>query len=91
MSLQDAFYRTVHDYPGAAASLAPRMNMSAQVLRNKANPNNLCNIPSLADADSVMALTGDHRILHALALNHGHVCYRVDLDVPSRIWPCWSW
>lgn len=90
MSPQDAFYATVHDYPGGCESLAPRMvmvsedgtrrAMSSGVLRNKANPNSSTNHPTLADIDRVMALTGDYRILHALAANHSHVCIPVEAD-----------
>ena len=96
MSLQDAFYDTVHDYPGGCESLAPRMKLTPAVLRNKANPNSATNIPSLQDADRVMALTGDYRILHAMAANHGHVAVRVDtqghsgdlavLELVTRVW-----
>lgn len=74
MNLQDAFYNTVHDAPGGAESLAPRMGVSAQILRNKANPNNPGNIPSLDEADKLITLTGDLRILHAMAARHGMVC-----------------
>lgn len=83
MTPTDAFFRTVHDYPGGAESLAPRLGMSAGVLRNKANPNCATNRPLLEDADRVMALTGDFRVLHALALAHGHVCCRLDQDQPA--------
>lgn len=67
----DAFYHTVHDQPGGAESLAPRMGMSAAVLRNKADPKKECNKPLLADVDKIMGLTGDFRILQALAHKHG--------------------
>ena len=37
MNVKDATHATVHDYPGGAESLAPRMGIkSPQVLRNKA-------------------------------------------------------
>lgn len=96
MSLQDAFYRTVHAYPGGCESLAPRMGMSAAVLRNKANPNNDHNVVSLRDADQVMAIAGDYGILHALCANHGHVAIPVDtigssgdmavLELVTHVW-----
>ncbi|MEC9482548.1 MAG: phage regulatory CII family protein [Halomonas sp.] len=78
MNPQDAFYQTVHDHPGSAESLAPRMGMSAAVLRNKANPNNEYNKPTLGDVDKAMALTGDYRVLDALAANHGGIFVRMD-------------
>lgn len=78
MSPLDAFHSTVHDFPGGCESLAPRMGMSAQVLRNKANPNSTTNKPTLDDADRLMGIAGDHRIMHALAQNHGYVCTKID-------------
>lgn len=86
MNPLDAFYSTVHAAPGGCESLAPRMGMSAAVLRAKANPNADRNHPSLLDADRVMGLTGDYRILHALAGNHSHVCMAVDANTaPSDL------
>lgn len=95
-SLQDAFYASVHDYPGGCESLAPRMGTTPAVLRNKANPHSTTNIPSLQDTDRVMALTGDYRILHAMCANHGHVAIRVDargdsgdlavLELVTHVW-----
>ncbi len=96
MSLQDAFYRTVHDYPGGCESLAPRMGTTPAVLRNKANPNNTVNVVTLRDADQAMALTADYRVLHALCANHGHVAVRIDatgdsgdlavLELVTHVW-----
>lgn len=72
MNVQDAAYATVHAYPGGSESLAPRIGMSPAVLRGKVNPNTDRNILSLADADALMGVTGDHRMLHALAAEHGY-------------------
>lgn len=88
MSVQLAFYNTVHAYPGGCDALGPCMKpkVSGAVLRNKANPNNGSNKPLLGEADTIMAITGDYQILHALAANHGHVCYQLDADVlPSDL------
>jgi len=71
MTPEDAFYAVVHDYPGGAEALAPRMGYSAAVLRNKADPKKDSNKPLLRDADAVSGLTGDYRILQALAHKHG--------------------
>jgi hypothetical protein len=83
MNIFDAFYRAVHGAAGGCEALAVRMGMSAAVLRNKANPNAVSNVVTLQDADRVMALTGDHGVLHALAANHGYVCVRAGGDVES--------
>ncbi|OYD53284.1 hypothetical protein CGK74_13810 [Thauera propionica] len=95
-TVQDAFYATCHDAPGGCESLAPRLGTSPAVLRNKANPHNTANVPSLKDADQVMGLTGDYRILHALCANHGHVAVPVDahgnsgdmavLELVTHVW-----
>lgn len=71
MDVLDAFFHTVDEYPGGASSLGPRMGMSGAVLSNKANINNTSNKPLLVDADRAMGLTGDFRILQALAHKHG--------------------
>lgn len=78
MNVIDAAHKTVHDYPGGSPSLAPRIGMSAAVLRNKVNPHNEVNHLTLAEADELMAVTGDHRILHALAAQHGYVLQKAD-------------
>jgi hypothetical protein len=81
MDVLDAFYHTVHDY--GTEALAPRLGCSAAVLRNKADPRKDHNKPMLGDADMVMALTGDYRILHALAANHNHICIKGDPYGPA--------
>jgi hypothetical protein len=78
MNVTDAADATVHDYPGGSESLAPRMGMSAAVLRNKVNPGNDRNHLTLAEADRLMRVTGDHRMLQALADQHGYVLQRAD-------------
>lgn len=96
MNVADAAYLCVHDYPGGSESLAPRLGMSAAVLRNKVNPNNTTHHLTLAEADRLLAITGDHRLLHALAAQHGQVvvtpagsdgaCDMAVLEVISAIW-----
>jgi hypothetical protein len=83
MNHLDAFYQTVHTAPGGCDALAPRMGMSAAILRNKANPNSTTNKPTLDEADRLMGITGDYRVLHALAQNHGFVCTKIDEQPPS--------
>lgn len=77
MNTIDAAYNTVHDYPGGSESLAPRIGMSPAVLRNKVNPNNTTHHLTLAEADELMAKTGDHRILHALNAKHGFAAVEI--------------
>ncbi len=83
MNVSDAFHQTVHGADGGCEALAVRLGMSAAILRNKANPNTATNKPMLDDIDRVMGITNDHRILHALAANHGFVCIKVESDVSA--------
>lgn len=78
MNVTDAAYDTVHQYPGGSESLAPRVGMTAATLRGKVNPNSDRNRLALEEADELMGKSGDYRILHALAANHGFVVQRVD-------------
>lgn len=78
MNVTDAAYDTVHQYRGGSEALAPRMGMSAATLRGKVNPNTDRNLLSLQEADTLMARTGDYRILHALCAEHGFIARRVD-------------
>ena len=80
MNITDAAYNTVRDYPGGSASLAPRMGIkSPAVLNSKINPNTETHHLTLAEASKLMALTGDFRILHALAAEHE----KVAIDLPE--------
>ena len=58
--------------------MGPRMRISAAVLRSKVNPHCASHHLTLAEADLAMGLTGDHRILAALAGAHGYVLQRVE-------------
>lgn len=80
MNITDAAYATVHDYPGGSEALAGRMGMSAAVLRNKVNTNNTTHHLTLAEAQRLVGLTGDKRILHALAMESGDLVIEGALD-----------
>lgn len=71
MNIIDAANATVHDYLGGSESLGPRVGLPGAVLRNKVNPRNDTQHLSLAEADRIMELTGDFRMLKALAHQHG--------------------
>ena len=74
MNIQDAAYHTVHDYPGGASSIIPRMGMrSAAVLNSKVNPNTDTHHLTLAEASKLMDITGDYRILQELNAKHGKI------------------
>jgi len=78
MNVLDAAQATVKAYPGGAESLAPRVGMSGALLRGKVNPQYDRNHLTLAEADLLMTVTDDHRILHALAHSHGYILQRSD-------------
>ena len=78
MNITDAAHKTVKEYPGGAEALGVRIGMSGAVLRNKVNPNNSTHHLSLAEASEIMGVTGDDRMLHALAAEHGYVLRRVE-------------
>lgn len=72
MNIDDAAYHTVHDYPGGAAALAPRLGKSSTSLSHEVRPpaGNMAKL-GLRDAQRIMALTGDYRMLHAQAAELG--------------------
>lgn len=88
MNIIDAAHKTVKDSPGGAEALATRLittndkgeekPMSGAVLRNKVNPNNTTHHVTLKEASEIMDLTGDHRILVALAAEHGYGLHRLE-------------
>lgn len=78
MNILDAAHKTVHAYPGGSESLAPRIGMSPAVLRNKVNPNNSTHKLTLEEADELMGVTGDFRMLQALASRHGYALQRLE-------------
>lgn len=85
MNVIDAAYQTVHHYPGGSASLGPRIGVSPAVLRNKVNPNNSTHHLTLAEASLMLGVSGDHRILHALAAEHGYTLQPIDAPAAGSI------
>lgn len=74
MNIFDAAYATAHDYPGGTVSLGPRLGISSAVLRGKVNPNDAGHKLTLDEALRMQVLTGDFRILHAMADELNFVC-----------------
>lgn len=80
MNIADAAYHTVHDYPGGANALAPRLGIkSPAVLNSKVNPNTDTHHLMLSEASKIMAITKDYRILQSLNAEHG----KVAIDLPQ--------
>ncbi|VVE90421.1 phage regulatory CII family protein [Pandoraea bronchicola] len=77
MNITDAAHALVHDYPGGSESLAPRLGMSAAVLRNKVNPNNDTHHLTLNEAVKATDVTDDDRILQAWAEQRGYALVKI--------------
>lgn len=71
MSVDDAVHKTVHA-AGGSKVVADRLGMPAGVVRAKANPNDRSRGFYLPEAVELMSLTGDHRILSAMADEFGY-------------------
>lgn len=83
MNVADACFATVHDYPGGAEALGPRLgklgtSLSAEVRvvppggSFSADPKRTQAKLGLLDAVRIMQMTGDCRILYAMAGELGH-------------------
>lgn len=72
MSLQDAFFCVVHDYPGGAVSLAPRLGKSPTTLSHECTRTGTAKA-GLLDAEKITLLTGDLRILETFAMDCGQM------------------
>jgi len=83
MNILDAAHATVHDYPGGASSLAPRLGMVVGVLNSKVNPHTATHHLTLSEDMRIMAVTGDHRMLRASCDELGYLppLPRVDGEV----------
>lgn len=83
MSPLDAAYHVVHDYPGGADSLAPRINKSGSTLSGELTRRGSAKL-GLETAVRITELTGDLRILHAFAESVGQMC----VPLPGQINVC---
>lgn len=72
MHLRDVAYNVVHDYPGGAPSLAPRLGKNATTLAHELNGTGVAKL-GLMDAEKITHLAGDLRILEAFATNCGQM------------------
>lgn len=82
MDVIDAAYATVHDYPGGASALAPRAGFSSpHILNSKVRPGCSTHHLTLAEADTLIGITGDARILRAMAATHGFLL--VPMEMPE--------
>jgi hypothetical protein len=73
MNIGDALYNAVHDYPGGAGSMAPRMGISESSLTKKVNPNYPMAHPSPEEMARICELSNDKGPLIAFAARLGCV------------------
>lgn len=73
MNILDAAYNVVHDYPGGAHSLGPRMGKNPNTLNHEVAGDGTAKF-GLVDAVKATRLSGDFRILHAFAESCDHAC-----------------
>lgn len=93
MNTKDAAYHTVHDYQGGSESLGPRVGISPAVLRNKVNPNNDTHHLTFAEAQRIVGVTGDRRMLQAWAHEEGYLLVKApsgcrgasDMDILEKM------
>lgn len=72
MSLIDAAYNVVHDYPGGAASLAPRIGKNPTSLSHEVKQQGTAKL-GLLDAQKISDIAHDLRILQAWATDAGQM------------------
>lgn len=83
-NLLSAVFDTVHDN-GGPTLLGQKIGVPPRILANKANPKQQYNKLSLEEALKLQLITGDHRILHALARSLGYVLVPMDMPPPSDV------
>lgn len=75
MDVFDAAYRVAHDFDGGAVALAKRMGKNPGTFLNEINPSTETHKLGLADATLMQVVSGDHRILYAMASTLGEGCF----------------
>lgn len=80
MDVLDAAYHTAHDHPGGVPSVAQRMGTSANTLQHKVSLTNGTHHLTLREAVAMQEVTGDTRILHAMAGSLGYACVSLHVD-----------
>ncbi len=74
MNVLDALFHTVHDHPGGAEALAPRLGKRGTSLCHEVRPPKGSTAKAgLLDAMKIMSITGDHRAYHAMGSELGYV------------------
>jgi hypothetical protein len=83
MNQHDALYKIARAYPGGLDSLAQRLNISNNVLRNKLAPGIASHYPSFEEMSNIISLCQEAGVkeallpLHALLARHGMAAFLV--------------
>ena len=80
LDIHDAAYHLAHDYPGGVPALAQRMGKSANTLNSKVSLNDQIHHLTLREAVVMQEISGDARILHAMAGALGYTCISMRCD-----------
>lgn len=80
LDVLDAAYHTAHEHPGGVPAVAQRMGVSANTLQHKVSLTNDTHHLSLREAVALQEVTGDARILHAMAGSLGYACVSLHAD-----------
>lgn len=83
MDVLDAAYHTAHGHPGGVPAVAQRMAVSANTLQHKVSLTNDTHHLSLREAVTMQEVTGDARILQAMAGALGYACVSLRVDGTS--------
>lgn len=78
MNTMDAAYHVVHDYPGGADSLGPRVGKSGTTLSHEVNRTGTAKF-GLETAEKITVMSKDYRILESFAAK----CGRFTLPLPE--------
>ena len=73
LSLEQACYSAVHDYPGGVAAVAATYGNNAGTLQKKLNPTQASHKTNAVDVEQILELTKDPRILDAICARVGAV------------------
>ncbi|KWZ43427.1 hypothetical protein WS72_11515 [Burkholderia savannae] len=84
MNILDTAHAVAHNYRGGCESLAPRLGVSAAVLRSKVNPNTDTHKLTLQEAVRIGEVTDNDAILEAWASERGYALVKL----PSAVECC---
>jgi hypothetical protein len=77
VNILDTLHAVAHAYKGGCESLAPRIGMSAAVLRSKVNPNTETHQATLMNAVQITEMADDDRVLEAWARDRGYALVKM--------------